>query len=434
MAEWPTGYSAEDDIVTNVIGLKCRNCGEKYAVQPMSICEECFGPLEVEYDFEKIREKVTRKSIEKGPKSLCRYKELLPVGEKIVDLNPGFTSLHKAENLSKELGLKELYVKNDSINPTFSFKDRVVAISVSKALDFGFDTIACASTGNLANSVAAHAAKGNLKCYIFIPADLNLGKIIQTLAYGPNLISVEGNYDDVNRLCTEAAGYYDWAFVNINLRPYYSEGSKTLGYEVIEQLDWETPDRAIVPVGSGSLLTNIWKGYHEFLDLGLIDEVNTKITAAQSQGCSPIVTAHRSESDIKPIKPNTIEKSLAIGNPADGYYALRILKESKGTAGAGSDMEIIDGIKLLAKTEGIFTETAGGVVVAALKKLVETGEIDKDERTVIYITGNGLKTQDVLTDYVPTAAKIKPDLEEFKYLLNSGHITNKIKKEAIQWQ
>jgi len=434
MAERAYGCSVEDDIVTNVIGLKCRNCGEKYEVQPVSICEECFGPLEVEYDFEKIREKVTRKSIEKGPNSLWRYKELLPVGEKIVDLNPGFTPLHKAENLAKELGLTELYVKNDSVNPTFSFKDRVVAISVSKALDFGFDTIACASTGNLANSVAAHAAKGNLKCYIFIPADLNLGKIIQTLAYGPNLISVEGNYDDVNRLCTEAAGYYDWAFVNINLRPYYSEGSKTLGYEVIEQLDWETPDRAIVPVGSGSLLTNIWKGYHEFLDLGLMDEVNTKITAAQSQGCSPIVTAHRSESDIKPIKPDTIEKSLAIGNPADGYYALRVLKESKGTAGAGSDMEIIDGIKLLAKTEGIFTETAGGVVVAALKKLVETGEIDKDERTVIYITGNGLKTQDVLTDYVPTAAKIKPDLKEFKHLLNSGLITNKIKKEAIQWQ
>lgn len=426
--------SIEDDTVTNVTCLKCRNCGKKYDVQPTSICEECFGPLEVEYDIERVKEKVTRQAIEKGPESLWRYKELLPVGEKVVDLNPGFTPLHKADNLAEELGLKELYVKNDSVNPTFSFKDRVVAVSVSKALDFGFDTLACASTGNLANSVAAHAAKGRLNCYIFIPTGLNLGKIIQTLAYEPNLVSVEGNYDDVNRLCTEAAGYYNWAFVNINLRPYYSEGSKTLGYEVIEQLDWTTPDRAIVPVGSGSLLTKIWKGYHEFLDLGLVDEVNTRITAAQSQGCSPIVTAHRSGSDIKPVKPDTIEKSLAIGNPADGYYALRVLKESKGAAMAAEDMEIIDGIKLLAKKEGIFTETAGGVVVASLKKLVEAGEIDRDERTVIYITGNGLKTQDVLTDYVPTPVKIKPDLKEFDHVLNTKLITYKIKKEAIQWQ
>jgi threonine synthase len=414
----------------NVTALRCRNCGEKYEVKPVSICEECFGPLEVEYDLEAIKEKVSRKTIEKGPKSLWRYKELLPVGEQIVDLKPGFTPLHKAENLAAELGMRELYVKNDSVNPTFSFKDRVVAVSVSKALDFGFDTIACASTGNLANSVAAHAAKGNLNCYIFIPADLNLGKIIQTLAYEPNLISVEGNYDDVNRLCTEVAGYYNWAFVNINLRPYYAEGSKTLGYEVAEQLGWRAPERAIIPVGSGSLLTKIWKGYNEFLELGLIDEVNTRITASQAAGCSPIVTAHQSGRDIKPVKPNTIEKSLAIGNPADGYYALRVLKSSKGSAAAASDEEIIEGIKLLARTEGIFTETAGGVVVAALKKLVEQGEIDKDEETVIYITGNGLKTQEVLTSYLPAPVKIKPDLREFDELLAS----KKIKKEAVQWQ
>lgn len=420
--------------MSNVTGLKCRNCEEKYEVQPISICEECFGPLEVEYDTEAIKEKVSRESIEKGPKSLWRYKELLPVGDKTVDLNPGYTPLHRAENLAEELGLKELYVKNDSVNPSFSFKDRVVAVSVSKALDFGFDTLGCASTGNLANSVAAHAAKGRLKCYIFIPSDLNLGKVIQTLAYEPNLISVEGNYDDVNRLCTEVAGYYNWAFVNINLRPYYAEGSKTLGYEVIEQLGWEAPDRAIIPVASGSLLTKIWKGYHEFLNLGLVDEVNTRITAAQSQGCSPVVTAHRAGSDIRPVKPKTIEKSLAIGNPADGYYALRVLKESHGTAGAASDIEIIDGIKLLAKQEGIFTETAGGVVVATLKKLVETGEIDKDERTVIYITGNGLKTQDVLTDYVPMPVRIKPDLKEFDHILNAKLVTRKIKKEAVHYQ
>jgi threonine synthase len=415
--------------MSNVSTLKCRNCGEEYEVKPVSICDECFGPLEVEYDIEAVKEKVTKKTIEKGPKSLWRYKELLPVGERIVDLNPGFTPLHKADNLAEALGLKSLYIKNDSVNPTFSFKDRVVAVSVSKALDFGFDTIACASTGNLANSVAAHAAKGKLNCYIFIPADLNLGKIIQTLAYEPNLISVEGNYDDVNRLCTEVAGYYNWAFVNINLRPYYSEGSKTLGYEVAEQLGWRTPDRAIIPVGSGSLLTKIWKGYNEFLELGLIDEVKTRITAAQSEGCSPIVTAHRTGSDIKPIKPNTIEKSLAIGNPADGYYALRVINKSGGGAMASSDQEIIDGIKLLAKTEGIFTETAGGVVVAALKKLLEQGEMDRDEETVIYITGNGLKTQEVLIDHLPTPAKIAPDLQEFDKLLSS-----KIEKEAVPWQ
>ncbi len=400
-----------------VVALKCRNCGEKYQIKPISICDECFGPLEVEYDFEKIKENISREKIEKGPKTIWRYKELLPAGKKIVDLKAGLTPLHKADNLAEKLGLKELYVKNDSVNPTFSFKDRVVAVSVSQALEFGFDTLACASTGNLASSVAAHAAKGNLNCYIFVPADLNVAKITQTLAYEPNLISVEGNYDDVNRLCTEIAGYYNWAFVNINLRPYYAEGSKTLGYEVIEQLGWEAPDRAIVPVGSGSLLTKIWKGYNEFLELGLIDEVNTRITASQATGCSPIVTAFRLGSEIKPVKPKTIEKSLAIGNPADGYYALRVLKESRGTAGSVSDEEIIEGIKLLAKKEGIFTETAGGVVVGTLKKLVESGEIDKDEKTVIYITGNGLKTQEVLTSKVAKPIKIKPDLNEFEQAL-----------------
>lgn len=413
-----------------VVALKCRNCGERYPIKPISICEDCFGPLEVEYDFEKIKEEVSREKIEKGPKSIWRYKELLPAGEKIVDLKAGFTPLHRADNLAEKLGLKELYIKNDSVNPTFSFKDRVVAVSVSQALEFGFDTIACVSTGNLANSVAAHAAKGKLNCYIFVPSDLNLGKIIQTLVYEPNLISVEGNYDDVNRLCTEIAGYYNWAFVNINLRPYYSEGSKTLGYEVIEQLGWEAPDRAIVPVGSGSLLTKIWKGYNEFLKLGLVEEVNTKLTASQATGCSPVVTAFRSGGEIKPVKPKTIEKSLAIGNPADGYYALRVLKESKGTAGSVSDEEIIQGIKLLAKTEGIFTETAGGVVVGTLKKLAESGEIDKDEKTVIYITGNGLKTQDVLLRHIATPIKIKPDLNEFEQTLVAKHK----KMEVLQWQ
>jgi len=396
-----------------LIGLKCRNCGERYPIEPLNTCEECFGPLEVEYDYEKIKEDISREGIEKGPNTIWRYSNLLPVTGKIIDLGTGLTPLQRAENLGGILGLDELYVKNDSVNPTFSFKDRVVSVSISKALEFGFDTAGCASTGNLASSVAAHAAKANMNCYIFIPTDLNLAKITQALAYSPNLIGVEGNYDEVNRLCTEISGYYNWAFVNINLRPYYSEGSKTLGYEVVEQLGWEAPDRVVVPVGSGSLLTKIWRGFNEFKDLGLIDEVTTKVTAAQAEGCSPISTAFRSGEAIKPVRPNTIEKSLAIGNPADGYYALKVIKKSGGTAGAVTDSELIDGIKLLAKTEGIFTETAGGVVVATLKKLVETGEIKSDERTVIYITGNGLKTQDVLADYLPVPVKIKPDLEAF---------------------
>ncbi len=416
-----------------VTGLKCRNCGKEYPIEPVSICEECFGPLEVEYDFDRIGEAVSKGGIERGPRSIWRYKALLPVGERVVDLNPGYTPLHRAENLARELGMDELYIKNDSVNPTFSFKDRVVSVSVSKALDFGFDTVGCASTGNLASSVAAHAAKAGLKCYIFIPANLNLGKIIQTLAYNPHLIKVEGNYDDVNRLCTEVAGYYNWAFVNINLRPYYSEGSKTLGYEVLEQLGWEAPERIVVPVGSGSLLTKIYKGYKEFERLGLVEEVHTKVTAAQAEGCSPVTTAFRTGKEIKPVKPDTIEKSLAIGNPADGYYAVRVMKETGGTAGAVTDPEIIEGIKLLARTEGVFTETAGGVVVGTLKKLVEAGEIERDEKTVIYITGNGLKTQDVLLGHVPEPVKIKPDLKEVERLLSAGREV-RYEKEVAQWQ
>ncbi len=405
--------------MTKILGLHCRNCGKKYPLAPVSICEDCFGPLEVEYDYEEIKSSISREKIQRGPKNMWRYKDLLPVGERVVDLNAGYTPLHRAENLARALGMKELYVKNDSVNPTFSFKDRVVGVAVTKAIEFGFDTVACASTGNLASSVAAHAAKAGLKGYIFIPADLNLGKIMQTLAYEPNLITVEGNYDEVNRLCTEIASYYNWGFVNINLRPFYAEGSKTLGYEVAEQLGWEAPEQVVAPAASGSLFTKIWKGFNEFAKLGLIDEVKTKMCLAQALGCSPIVTAYRTNTEIKPVKPKTIEKSLAIGNPADGYYALRVIKESNGTAGAASDPEIIEGIKLLARTEGIFTETAGGVVVATLKNLVESGEIARDERTVIYITGNGLKTQEVLIDHVKAPIKIKPDLHAFERAIKS---------------
>jgi threonine synthase len=415
--------------LTKVNGLKCRNCGQEYDIGPISICDECFGPLEVVYDYEAIKEKVSRESIQRGPKTLFRYKEFLPIGENIVDLQPGFTPLLRAETLAKVVGLDELYVKNDSVNPTFSFKDRVVSVAVSKALDFGFDTIGCASTGNLASSVAAHGAKAGLSSYIFIPADLNLSKIVQALAYGPNLIGVEGNYDTVNRLCAEVAGYYNWGFVNINLRPFYSEGSKTLGYEVAEQLDWETPDAAVVPVGSGSLLTKIWKGLNEFKDIGLIDEVKTRIIASQAEGCSPVVSAARGDGEIKPVKPQTIEKSLAIGNPADGYFGLKVIKASGGTAGSVSDHEIIEGIKLLARTEGIFTETAGGVVVGTLKKLVEKGEIEKDERTVIYITGNGLKTQEVLMEHLIQPPTIKPDLKTF----DEYYQKNKKSQEVKVW-
>ncbi len=396
-----------------LLGLKCRNCGQRYPAEPLNTCEECFGPLEVYYDYDKIEENISREKIEKGPNTIWRYEDLLPASGNIIDLGTGFTPLQKADNLSSILGLDDLYIKNDSVNPTFSFKDRVVSVSISKALEFGFDTVGCASTGNLASSVAAHAAKANMNCYIFIPADLNIGKITQALVYNPHLIGVDGNYDEVNRLCTEVSGYYDWAFVNINLRPFYAEGSKTLGYEVAEQLGWEAPDRVVVPAASGSLLTKIWRGFKEFKRFGLIDELNTKVTAAQAEGCSPITTAFRSGEPVKPVKPNTIEKSLAIGNPADGYYAVKVIKESGGTAGSATDSELIEGIKLLARTEGIFTETAGGVVIATLKKLVENGEIDSDERTVVYITGNGLKTQDVILDYLPAPIKIKPDLEAF---------------------
>ncbi|NOZ82261.1 MAG: threonine synthase [Euryarchaeota archaeon] len=409
-------------------GLRCRNCGKRYPAEALSICEECFGPLEAEYDYEVIKDSISVEKIQKRAPTLWRYRELLPVSASscIVDLHAGFTPLHRADNLAEELGIRELYIKNDSVNPTFSFKDRVVSVAVSKAIEFGFDTVGCASTGNLASSVAAHAAKARLKCYIFIPANLNLGKVVQTLAYSPRLVSVEGNYDDVNRLCTEIAGYYNWGFVNINLRPYYAEGSKTLGYEVVEQLGWEAPDRAVVPVASGSLLTKVYKGLKELEMLGMIEQADTRMTAAQSEGCSPVTTAFRTGSAIKPVKPKTIEKSLAIGNPADGSYALKIIRETDGTAGAASDEEIIEGIKLLARTEGIFTETAGGVVIATLKKLVEEGEIDRDERVVAYITGNGLKTQDVLHSYLQEPPVIKADLEEFRKLIEQ-------KKEVVVW-
>ena len=393
--------------MSKIIGLRCKSCGKVYPPEPIYVCEECFGGLEVIYEYD-----VKKEEIENGPKNIWRYKKLLPVDEKyIVNSQAGYTPLVKAKNLGEVLGLRNLYVKNDSVNhPTFSFKDRVVSVAVSKAREFGFNVVACASTGNLANSLAAHAAIAKMDCYIFVPKDISMAKIVQTLVYEPKLILVDGNYDDVNRLAIEISSQYNWAFVNVNLRPYYAEGSKTLAYEVVEQLNWETPDFAFIPVASGSLLTMIWKGLNEFKELGFINELRTRLVACQPKGCNPVVQAFRTDGRIRPVKPNTIEKSLAIGNPADGIYAIRALKQSNGLAYDVSDEEIIEGIRLLAKTEGIFTETAGGVVIASLKRAVEEGAIDSGDTVVVYITGNGLKTQEVLHDRLKNWIEIKASI------------------------
>jgi len=400
-----------------VKGLKCRECGREYPKEPLYVCEYCFGPLEVVYDYERIKKKLTKELIASRPKNLWRYKELLPLdGEPTCGLNSGFTPLIRAKNLEKVLGVKELYIKDDSVcHPTLSFKDRVVAVALSKAKEFGFETVACASTGNLANSVSAQAAIAGLKRYIFIPADLELGKIVGTLIYNPILVAVEGNYDQVNRLCSEIANKYKWAFVNINIRPYYAEGSKTFGFEIAEQLGWRAPKHIIVPCAGGSLITKIYKGLKELEKLELIPKVNTKIYAAQATGCAPIVNAVKENSEIiKPVKPNTIAKSLAIGNPADGVYAVSTVKESGGWAEDVSDEEIVEAIKLLAKTEGIFTETAGGVTLGVTKKLIEQGRIPKDESIVISITGNGLKTQEAVVENIGKPIKIKPNITSFE--------------------
>ncbi|MFA5839147.1 MAG: threonine synthase [Candidatus Margulisiibacteriota bacterium] len=400
-----------------VKGLKCRECKREYPKEALFVCDYCFGSLEVTYDYEKIKKHLTKEVIESRDKNMWRYRELLPIeGEPTDGLNSGYTPLIKANNLAKKLGVKELYIKDDSVcHPTLSFKDRVVSVALSRAKEFGYKTMACASTGNLANSVASHAAKAGLKAYIFIPADLELGKVIGTLIYHPNLISVEGNYDEVNRLCSEVAAKYKWAFVNINIRPYYAEGSKTYGYEIAEQLGWRAPDHIVVPCAGGSLITKIWKSFKEFHKLGLISKPITKMYAAQATGCAPIVNMIKDKSEIMmPVKPKTIAKSLAIGNPADGYYAKGVVEESGGEAESVTDEEIVEGIKLLAATEGIFTETAGGVTVAVTKKLIEQGIIPKDELIVISITGNGLKTQEAVQSHIGKPIKIKPTLKSFE--------------------
>lgn len=403
--------------MAKVKGLKCRECGQKYSKEPIHVCEFCFGPLEVEYDYEEITNVLNREKIVSSQTNLWRYADLLPVdGEPQAGLHSGWTPLIRSEKLAKELGVDELYIKDDSTNhPTLSFKDRVVAVALSKAKEFGFDTVACASTGNLANSVAAQASVAGLRCFVFIPSDLESGKVVSSLIYNPMVIGVKGNYDQVNRLCSEIAAKYKWAFVNINIRPYYAEGSKTMAYEITEQLGWKTPKHIIVPAAGGSLVTKIEKGFKEFHKLNLIEDIDTKIYVAQAQGCCPIVTAVKEDTDfIKPVVPKTIAKSLAIGNPADGYYAYKTVKESGGYGESATDEEIIEGIKLLACTEGIFTETAGGVTVACAKKLIEQGKIPRNESIVICITGNGLKTQEIVADKISKPIIIEPNLKSFE--------------------
>lgn len=406
----------------HIKGLKCRECGREYPIEPIYVCEFCFGPLEVAYDYASIAKDISRKKIEKREKNLWRYRELLPIdGDPQVGLDSGFTPLLRAHNLAKVLGVDELYIKDDTVvHPTLSFKDRVVSIALTKAKEFGFDTVACASTGNLAHSVSAHGARAGFKRFIFIPASLEASKIVASLVYEPNLIAVDGNYDDVNRLCSEIANKYRWAFVNINIRPFYAEGSKTIGFEIIEQLGWRVPDNVVVPCASGSLLTKVWKSFKEFREVGIIKEIGTKVYAAQASGCSPIATAIKQGTDvIRPVKPNTIAKSLAIGNPADGFYAAQVVKETGGYAEDVSDQEIIDAMKLLARTEGVFAETAGGVTLAATKKMIESGKIKRDEVTVICITGNGLKTQEALQGHTQSPYYIKPSLASFEEVLSN---------------
>jgi threonine synthase len=406
--------------------LKCRECGTDYPLEALYVCERCFGPLEVVYDHSRLAGDVRglRRRIQAGPQNIWRYADFLPLEggppgpsgrlASRTGLPAGCTPLIRADRLAKRLGLREVWVKNDAANPTHSFKDRVVSVAAARARELGFKVIACASTGNLANSVAAHGAALGLESYVFIPADLEEQKILATGVYGTNLVAVRGNYDDVNRLCTEISAERDWAFVNVNLRPYYAEGSKTLAYEIAEQLGWELPDRCVVPIASGSLFTKIGKGFEEWRELGLLEGELPRMNGAQADGCSPVATAYAADQDVcRPVKPNTIAKSLAIGNPADGPYALDLARRTNGSVESVSDEEIRAGIALLAQTTGVFTETAGGVTTAVLAKLAARGEIDPDERVVVVITGEGLKTLDAVRGTFETH-EIDPSVEQFE--------------------
>ncbi len=413
-------------------GLRCKECGAEYEAKAIHVCELCFGPLEVTYDYARLRQTVTRETIQAGPNSIWRYRPFLPVETNTpIDVGTGMTPLVQAHRLARRLGLKKLYLKNDAVNmPTLSFKDRVVSVALTRARELGFTTVSCASTGNLANSTAAIAAHAGLDCCVFIPADLEAGKVLGTLIYGPTVMAVQGNYDQVNRLCSEVANTHGWGFVNINLRPYYSEGSKTLGYEVAEQLGWELPDHIVAPLASGSLYTKIYKGFQELIKVGLVEEKAVRCSGAQAEGCSPIAQAWREGRDfITPVKPSTIAKSIAIGNPADGVYAVEQAQKTNGAIEAVTDAEIVEGIKLLAETEGIFTETAGGTTIAVLKKLAEAGKIDPDETTVAFITGNGLKTQEAVQGYIGEPLTIDPKLESFERALERARTLDR-----LEWQ
>ncbi len=400
--------------------LKCRECGREYPLTATHVCEFDFGPLEVAYDYDRIKKSMTRAAIESRPQTMWRYRELLPVaGEPTVGFQVGYTPLVRAPRLAARLGIRELFIKNDTVNyPTLSFKDRVVSVALSRAKELGFTTVACASTGNLANSVAANAAAAGLKSYVFIPSDLEQGKIVNSLVYGAGVICIRGHYDEVNRLCAEIAGKYGWAFVNVNMRPYYAEGSKSMGFEIMEQSGWKIPQHTVVPMASGSLLTKIQKSYQEFTKLGLVSDSAYKVHGAQATGCSPISSAQKSGLDFfKPVKPNTIAKSLAIGTPADGFYALKVMKETGAHADDVTDEEIREGIRMLAECEGIFAETAGGVTVGVAKKLIASGKIPAGDSAVLCITGNGLKTLDAVAGHVGQPREIKPSLREFEALV-----------------
>ena len=409
--------------------LKCRECGREYPLEATHVCEFDFGPLEVVYDYDKIRKSMTKAALAKRPETMWRFRELLPVADDpTVGTRVGYTPLIKADRLAKWLGVREAWIKNDAVNyPTLSFKDRVVSVALSRAKELGFKTVACASTGNLANSVAANAASAGLDAIVFIPADLEEGKILNSLIYGARVVGIRGHYDEVNRLCAEIAGKYGWAFVNVNMRPYYAEGSKSMAYEVAEQLDWNLPQHTVVPMASGSLLTKIHKGYQELIKLGLARDTKPIVHGAQATGCSPISGAFKQGMDFfKPVKPDTIAKSLAIGTPADGFYALKVMKETGGASDDVTDDEIREAMSAVAECEGIFTETAGGVTVGVAKKLVASGKIPAEDSVVLCITGNGLKTLDAVQGHVGKPAEIKPSLREFEQLIESD---NKIKSK-----
>lgn len=404
-----------------VKSLRSKENGTDYPIEPRTVCDIDFSPVEVAYDYEAMRGQVTRASIEAGPRSLWRYRDLLPIeGEPKAGLNSGWTPLIKADRLAAELGVRELYIKDDSANyPTFSYKDRVVAVAVTKAIEFGFETVGCASTGNLAHSVAAHAARAGLQSFVLIPHDLEEGKIIGSLVFGPRMVKIMGNYDDVNRLCSQIADKYKMAIVNVNLRPFYTEGAKTHGFEIAEQLGWRLPKHTVVPVAGGTILPKIHKAYQEFITLGLVDDNQPIIHGAQAAGCNPVVKAIEDGADLfHPQKPNTLAKSIAIGNPADGYYVIQVVRESGGFGASATDDEIIDAMKLLARTEGIFTEPAGGTTLAGAIKLIQNGRIPRDQSVCVCITGNGLKTVEVMQGRFAETPIINAKLAEFDRIVD----------------